>query len=95
MRRDHLKNYLIALLSEGKLRGSPSEMAAQAVAIFAEDLPLALSDLAGQFGSKLTSAVLGAAGDFAAQVRRRGIRAVWADIRATYDRGVEAKHGKR
>lgn len=95
MRRDHLKNYLIAMFTEGKLKGAPSEMARQAVTIFAEDLPLALSDLAGQVGSNLSAAALDKIGSMAAEIGKRGFRSVWADIKATYVRGVESKHGKR
>lgn len=94
-RREHLKNYLFAILSSGELRGSPSQMATQAAAIFAEDLPAALSELAGQFGSTLTSALIGKFGDVVADVRRQGLRKFWSGIKAQYDRGVENKYGKR
>lgn len=94
-RRDHLKNYFLAVVMSGELRGSPSEMAAQAAAIFAEDLPAALSQLTGQFGSTMTSALIGKLGDVVADVRRQGLRKFWAGIKAQYDRGVEAKYGKR
>lgn len=94
-RREHLKNYLFAILASGDLRGAPSQMAAQAAAIFAEDLPAALSELAGKFGNNLTSALIGKLGDVVADVRRRGVREFWAGVKAQYDRGVENKHGRR
>lgn len=94
-RRDHLKNYLFAILSSGELKGAPSQMAAQAAAIFAEDLPAALSELAGQFGSNLTSALIGKFGDVVSSIRKQGLRQFWSGVKAQYDRGAERKAGRR
>lgn len=94
-RRDHLKNYLFSILTSGELKGAPAQMASQAAAIFAEDLPAALSDLAGQFGSNLTSALLGKLGDVVTSIRKQGLRTFWRGVMDQYDRGAEAKSRAR
>jgi hypothetical protein len=94
-RRAFLRGYLFTLLSEGAFAGmvSPASMAKKAVAIFATDLPVVLGDIAqmaaSQGTSKLASVVLGKMNDVVKDIDKRGIKAVWGDIKAQYDRGVE------
>jgi hypothetical protein len=95
-RRAFLKGYLFSLLSEGAFSGmvSPASMAKKAVAIFATDLPVVLGDIAEMAAangtSKIASAVLGKMNDVVRDIDKRGIKAVWGDIKAQYDRGVDA-----
>jgi hypothetical protein len=100
-RRAFLKGYLFSLLSEGAFAGmvSPASMAKKAVAIFATDLPVVLGDIAEMAAangtSKIASAVLGKMNDVVRDIDKRGIKAVWGDIKAQYDRGVDANAERR
>lgn len=100
-RRDALKLYIFSLLASGDLRPDMPvpELLRRAGVLFAQDLPAAGVEIAGmlahQGGSRVAAAVLGKVGDLLGEVRRRGVKAVWADVMSDYNRGVEAKHGPK
>lgn len=101
MRREILKQYLLALIVEGSFAGlkTPSAIAAKAASTFATDLPAVLSEMASVFadnaGHKMTSVLFEKVGDIVSDISKRGIKAVWAGVQEQYRRGVEVKHGKR
>lgn len=98
MRREFLKGYIVALMGEGQLTGSPTQMAAQAVAMFAGDLPVVLAELgsmlveqnAGRIADKVVGAGVDKIKDFVAAVGKYGFKSAWKDIQAQYKRGMDA-----
>jgi hypothetical protein len=98
-RRDYLKGYLLSILAEGAFEGlaSPAAIGKKAAALFATDLPAVLTEMgqvfAGQAGHNISSAILGHVGDIVNDISKRGVKAVWSDVLAQYQRGVEVKHG--
>ena len=101
MRRELLKQYIFALIAEGAFEGiiSPGAAIKKATAIFAEDLPAVVGDiaemLASQSGSRIATAVVGMGNDIIKDIGKRGIKAVWGDVQKQYAKGVEVNTRNR
>lgn len=101
MRKDALKMYIYALLSEGEFAGmsSPASIAKKAIGIFAKDLPAVLGELAQvaaeQSGNFVQASIIGKINEIIGEVGRRGFKSVWADLQEQYKRGVEANAQRR
>lgn len=96
MRKEFLRGYLFALVTEGEFANVKGVRAlvATAVSAFARDaasvagefVPMALE----QGVHRLGTAVLSKMDQIAKDVGKRGFGPVWADLQETYKRGMDA-----
>jgi hypothetical protein len=103
MRREFLKGYILALISEGALRGAknPVDAAKRVVDHVSKDAAAVVTDIVGQVAAngldelkKRASAVheilgekVGAVVD---RIKAEGFGNFWREMRETYNRGAES-----
>lgn len=107
MRLDALKIYLFQLFAEGEFSGARSwqDRLLRATTLFAEDVPAALADMIDgaitaddkleAVKQKIASAAFSKLSDVFGAVRKRGVGAVWRDLKEQYNRGMEANAAAR
>lgn len=101
MRRDFLKAYILAAVSDGVFKDAHTltAMGAKALEVVSEDLPAVLEEMARVGGCEVTAFLLGKMRDVIGEVSARGIKATWNRLRAEldkqYKRGVAANARRR
>lgn len=96
-RQEALKAYLISMMADGTFAGirSPATLLRKASSVFAGDVPAVLGSLlnnAAESGMRNLGVMAAAkAEDLARDIATRGIRSLWSELNAQYDRGAARK----
>lgn len=104
MRKELLKQYLLALLAEGHFKANdrPHMIFTKVVELMREDFPAVAKEIANMVvehgvrtvGNMASDKVRQKIDEVAADIGRRGFGAVFKDIQAAYQRGADAKAGR-
>jgi hypothetical protein len=105
MRQNFLKFYIFSIIRDGDVQvtDAPSTMAKKVWGFLSQDLTTVAGEIAGMVVEHGVRCATNVANDIVGSIARdignRGIGAVWADLKAQYERGAvansaRAKRGK-